>query len=90
MEGIYSVEQGNDQFGSTVILQWTTKDKDYLTVYTGKNFGYFVTQGGNLGGTSVYVQGFWRYQNNAQTGLAQFTMTEGADYVLNTFLIAQA
>ena len=83
MEGIYSVEQGSDQFGSTVILQWTTKDKNYLTVYTGKNFGYFVTQGGILGGTSVYVQGFWRYQNNAQTGLAQFTMTEGADYVLN-------
>ncbi len=82
MEGIYSVEQGSDQFGSTVILQWTTKDKNYLSIYTGKNFGYFVTQGGNLGGTSVYVQGFWRYQTNAQTGLAQFTMTEGAAYVL--------
>jgi len=84
MEGIYSVEQGSDQFGSTVILQWTTKDKNYLSIYTGKNFGYFVTQGGNLGGTSVYVQGFWRYQNNAQTGLSQFTMTEGAAYVLGT------
>ena len=82
MEGIYTVEQGSDQFGSTVILQWTTKDKNYLSIYTGKNFGYFVMQGGQLN-ASVYVQGFWRYQNNAKTGLSQFTMTEGADYVLN-------
>ncbi|MFI5406211.1 MAG: glycerophosphodiester phosphodiesterase [Nitrososphaerales archaeon] len=84
MEGIYTVEQGGDQFGSTVIMQWTTKDKNYLTVYTGKNFGYFIMQGGNLGGTSIYVQGSWRYQNSAQTGLSQFTMTEGAGYVLGT------
>jgi glycerophosphoryl diester phosphodiesterase len=82
MEGIYTVENGSDQFGSTVILQWTTKEKNYLSVYTGKNFGYIVLQGGNLGDTTVYVQGFWRYQNNAQTGLAQLKMTVGTDYVL--------
>ena len=83
MEGIYTVENGSDQFGSTVILQWTTKQKNYLTVYTGKNFGYMVLQGGNLGDTTIYVQGFWRYQNSAETGLSQFRMTQGADYVLN-------
>jgi len=82
MEGIYSVEQGSDQFGSTVILQWTTKQKNYLSVYTGKNFGYFVMQGGNLADTTVYLQGFWRYQSNAQTGLTQMRMTQGTDYVL--------
>ena len=83
MEGIYTVEQGSDQFGSTVILQWTTKQKNYLSVYTGKNFGYMVLQGGNLGDTTVYVQGFWRYQSNAQTGLTQLQMIQGTDYVLN-------
>ncbi len=79
MEGIYSVEAGTDQFGSTVILQW---NGDYLTVYTGVSTGYFLMQGGQLDAT-IYVQGLWRYQNNAETGLSQFTMTEGADYVLN-------
>jgi glycerophosphoryl diester phosphodiesterase len=83
MEGIYSVEQGSDQFGSTVILQWTTKQKNYLSVYTGKNFGYMVMQGGNLGDTTVYVQGIWRYQSNAKTGLTQLQMIQGTDYVLN-------
>jgi glycerophosphoryl diester phosphodiesterase len=82
MEGIYSVEEGSGQFGSTVILQWTTKEQNYLTVYTGKNTGYFIMQGGKLD-TTVYVQGFWRYQNSAQTGLSQFTMTEGAAYVFS-------
>lgn len=79
MEGIYSVEAGTEQFGNTVILQW---NGDYLTVYTGVSTGYFLMQGGQLNAT-IYVQGLWRYQNNAETGLSQFSMTEGADYVLS-------
>lgn len=79
MEGIYNVEAGSDQFGSSVILQW---NGNYLTVYTGKNTGYFLLQGGQLNAT-IYVQGLWRYQNNAETGLSQFSITQGADYVLN-------
>ncbi len=79
MEGIYNVEAGSDQFGSTVILQW---NGNYLTVYTGKNTGYFLLQGGQLNAT-IYVQGLWRYQNNAETGLSQFSITQGADYVLS-------
>ena len=80
MEGIYNVEQGNSQFGNSVVVQW---NGDYLTIYTGQNTGYFLVQGGELNST-VYVQGLWRYQNNANTGLAQFSMTEGAAYVLGT------
>ena len=79
-EGIYNVEQGNSQFGNSVIIQW---NGNYLTIYTGKNTGYFLMQGGKLDST-VYLQGFWRYQNSAKTGLSQFRMTEGADYVLGT------
>ncbi len=79
-EGIYNVTQGNGQFGNTVVMQW---NGNYLTIYTGKNTGYFLMQGGQLDST-VYVQGLWRYQNNANTGLAQFRMTQGADYVLGT------
>lgn len=77
-EGIYNVEQGNSQFGNSVVIQW---NGNYLTIYTGQNTGYFLMQGGELDNT-VYLQGLWRYQNNAETGLSQFRMTEGADYVL--------
>jgi glycerophosphoryl diester phosphodiesterase len=90
IEGIYSVESGSDQFGSTVILKWVKDPPNaqsgslgYLSIFTGKNTGYFVMQGGMLN-NSVYVQGFWRYQTGASTGLAQLTLTEGADYVLGT------
>jgi glycerophosphoryl diester phosphodiesterase len=44
-------------------------------------------QGGKLDST-VYLQGLWRYQNNAATGLAKFTMTEGADYVLGNSAVS--
>jgi glycerophosphoryl diester phosphodiesterase len=77
-EGIYNVEQGSDQFGNNVVIQW---NDDYLTIYTGKNTGYFLMQGGKLD-TTIYLQGLWRYQNSAKTGLTQLSMIEGADYVL--------
>ena len=81
MQGIYNVESGSDQFGGSVILQW---NGDYLTVYTGKNTGYFLLQGGMLvSDPIIYVQGLWRYQNNAETGLSQFSMTQGTDYVID-------
>jgi glycerophosphoryl diester phosphodiesterase len=32
----------------------------------------------------VYLEGYWRYQNSANTGLAQFRMTRGSGYVFGT------
>ena len=79
-EGIYEVEQGSDQFGNSVVIQW---NGNYLSIYTGKNTGYLLMQGGKLEST-VYLEGLWRYQNSANTGLSQLSMTEGAEYVLGT------
>ncbi len=77
-EGIYNVEEGSNQFGATVVVQW---NGNYLSVYTGKNTGYLLMQGGELD-SEIYLEGLWRYQNSANTGLSQLRMTEGADYVL--------
>ncbi len=66
-EGIYNVEQGSDQFGSSVIIQW---NGSWVSIYTGKSTGYLLMQGGNLDSV-VYLEGYWRYQSSANTGLAQ-------------------
>ena len=79
-EGIYNVEQGSDQFGSSVIIQW---NGDWVSIYTGKSTGYLLMQGGNLDSV-VYLEGFWRYQSSASTGLAQLKMTQGSDFVFGT------
>lgn len=79
-EGVYNVEQGSDQFGTQIIIQW---NGDHLAVYTGKNTGYFIMQAGKLDSV-VYLEGFWRYQFNEKTGLSQFRMTQGSSYVFGT------
>jgi glycerophosphoryl diester phosphodiesterase len=79
-EGIYNVEQGSSQFGSSVIIQW---NGSWVSIYTGKSTGYLLMQGGNLDSV-VYLEGYWRYQSSASTGLAQLRMTQGSDYVFGT------
>jgi len=79
MMGVYAVDQGADQFGSTVVLQW---NGEYLSVYTGKDGGYFILEGGRLD-SIIYLQGSWRHQQSTATGLAHFSMhgNEGGDYL---------
>ncbi len=78
-EGIYAVEQGNGQFGNTVVLKW---NGDYLGIYAGVHTAYFIMQAGGLD-SLIYLQGFWRYQNSDKTGLAQLMMAreEGGRYL---------
>ena len=67
LEGVYLVESGADRFGDRVVMKWAG---DYLSVFTGKNVGYFVMKGGSLDSV-VFLEGYWRYQNSTETGLAQ-------------------
>ena len=78
-EGIYTVEQGNSQFGNTVVLKW---NGDYLGIYAGVQTAYFVMQAGGIDSV-IYVQGYWRYANSDQTGLVQLLMAreEGGRYM---------
>ena len=80
VEGVYLVESGADRFGDRVVIKWAG---NYLSVFTGKNVGYFVMQGGSLDSV-VFLEGYWRYQNSTETGLAQMMVgrDEGGAYVL--------
>jgi glycerophosphoryl diester phosphodiesterase len=81
MEGVYSVVQGNDQFGSHVILKWSRKS---LSIFTSKDVGYFVLDGGDLD-TSLFFTGHWRFNVNSETGLADFNISldEGGSKILD-------
>ncbi len=80
IEGVYLVESGADRFGDRVVIKWAG---NYLSVFTGKNVGYFVMQGGSLDSV-VFLEGYWRYQNSTETGLAQMMVgrDEGGAYVI--------
>ncbi|HMK38793.1 MAG TPA: glycerophosphodiester phosphodiesterase family protein [Bacteroidota bacterium] len=78
-EGIYTVEQGYGQFGNTVVVKW---NGDYLGIYAGVQTAYFIMQAGGIDSV-IYIQGYWRYANGDQTGLAQCIMSreEGGRYM---------
>jgi glycerophosphoryl diester phosphodiesterase len=80
LEGVYLLEAGSDRFGERVVFKWAG---DYLSVFTGKNVGYFVMKGGSLDSV-VILEGYWRYQNSTETGLAQMMVPrdEGGRYLL--------
>jgi glycerophosphoryl diester phosphodiesterase len=69
LEGLYIVDQGSEEFGDTIVMKW---NGDYLGVYTGKNVDFMIAQGGNTA-NSIYIEGFWRSQNNGSNGLVQFS-----------------
>jgi glycerophosphoryl diester phosphodiesterase len=73
LEGVYLVEEGQGQFGDTVVMKW---HGDYLGIFTGRNAGYLLMQAGTTNG-SLYSEGYWRYQNNERTGLAKMTAPVG-------------
>jgi glycerophosphoryl diester phosphodiesterase len=68
MDGVYAVDAGSDRFGLTVVLKWRG---ECLSIFSGVNAGYFVMQGGRLDSV-FFFEGYWRYQNGTETGLASF------------------
>jgi glycerophosphoryl diester phosphodiesterase len=79
-EGIYTVDKGADKFGHDVVIKW---NGDHLGIYTGINAGYFVMEAGSLDST-INIQGYWRYQQSDETGLAQVRIAaaDGGRYIL--------
>ena len=68
LEGVYTVETGAERFGSSVVLR---SSGNYLSIFSGHNAGYFVLRTGSLDSV-VFLEGYWRYQINTETGLALF------------------
>ncbi len=81
MEGVYSVVGANDMFGDVVVLKWSYVVKPnlldttfYMSVFTSKDVGFFVLEGGSLDSTFLF-SGYWRKMVNTETGIARFTIT---------------
>ncbi|MFA5834584.1 MAG: glycerophosphodiester phosphodiesterase [Bacteroidota bacterium] len=68
LNGVYDVIDGSDQFGKKVVVKRTGKT---LSIFTGKNAGLFVFQCGRIDSTLIF-EGYWRYTQGGETGLAQF------------------
>lgn len=88
LEGVYTVTQGADAFGSLAALKWSytangTDTTYHLTIFCEKQVVYIICQGKRLN-TSVLLNGYWRNMLNTETGLARFTITstDGATYLL--------
>ncbi|OGU63503.1 MAG: hypothetical protein A2499_02455 [Stygiobacter sp. RIFOXYC12_FULL_38_8] len=65
IEGIYSVENGSENFGRNVVIKFTGKT---FSIFTGKNFAYFVMKGG-IKDSSIIFEGYWRFAQDSKTGL---------------------
>ncbi len=81
MEGVYSVIDGKEQFGDQVVLKWSGSK---LSVFTSKDVGYFVMEGGSLD-TVLFFMGYWRFNVNSETGLINFYIAgdEGGSKILD-------
>jgi len=66
LEGIYSVEQGRDRFGDSVVIK---KSGDRFAIFSGVQSGYFILQTGRLDSV-FFFQGYWRRQVSTETGSA--------------------
>ncbi|MFA7421201.1 MAG: glycerophosphodiester phosphodiesterase family protein [Melioribacteraceae bacterium] len=66
IEGIYSVESGSDNFGRNVVIKFTGNT---FSIFTGKNFAYFVLNVG-IKDSSIVFEGYWRFAQDSKTGLA--------------------
>jgi glycerophosphoryl diester phosphodiesterase len=80
MEGVYTVTEGTDLLGSQVVVKWT---RDRLSIFSGKNGGYMVLDGGSLDSVLFFL-GYWRYSTSSETGVANFYISsdEGGKSVL--------
>lgn len=72
MEGVYTVSDGAGQFNEQVVLKWTyllnrADTTHYLTVFTGKDAGYFNLEI-DVKADSLVLDGYWRKLLSTETG----------------------
>lgn len=80
IEGVYSVENGSESFGRNVVIKFTEIS---FSIFTGKNFAYFVLKGGIQDSTIIF-EGYWRFAQDNKTGLAtlKISSNEGGKQLL--------
>lgn len=74
LEGIYRVIEGNDMFGDTLVLKQT---RDKFSLFGLRNANYFIMDGGSHRNT-IILEGYWRFAQNDNIGLARLTLDNAA------------
>ena len=78
MEGVYSVSDGQAQFGPQVVLKWTythegSDTTHYLSVFGGTDATYFNLEA-DPNADSLVLNGYWRKLVDADIGLARLSV----------------
>lgn len=88
MEGVYTITQGTDLFGTDAALKWsyTANGNDtlyHLSVFCQRQVVYMICEGRRLDST-ILLSGYWRNMLNTETGLVRLTISNGngAAYLL--------
>jgi len=74
LEGVYRVTDGSDHFGNQVVIKW---NGEYISIFGQKNAVYSILRGGSIG-TEIYLEGYWRYATNTETGLLELKIQDAA------------
>jgi glycerophosphoryl diester phosphodiesterase len=67
LTGIYTVVEGADDFGGTMVVKWSGS---VLSMFAGKNVGHLVLKTGVIDSVFVF-EGYWRFATSNRTGLAR-------------------
>jgi glycerophosphoryl diester phosphodiesterase len=90
MNGVYTIEQGSNDFGTLAPAKWsyTVEGTDTLyhfSFFLGRDAAYFVCEGRRLD-SAILLDGYWRRMVNTETGRLRLTIARdsGARGLLNT------
>jgi glycerophosphoryl diester phosphodiesterase len=87
-EGVYTLEQGADAFGSLTAAKWSytvngTDTVYHLSFFLERASAYFICEGKQLD-SSILLNGYWRRMTTTETGKLRLTITKesGARHLL--------
>jgi glycerophosphoryl diester phosphodiesterase len=90
LEGVYSVADATDVFGTSAALKWSytangTDTTFHLSMFCERQVVYMICEGRRVD-TSILLNGYWRNMLNTETGIARFTITKsnGGAYLLDS------
>jgi glycerophosphoryl diester phosphodiesterase len=81
IEGVYEVLEGDQRFGTTVVLKYSG---GVLSVFSERNVAFMILRGGVRDSTIVYT-GTWRFAQDVSTGRVELSIAadEGASALLD-------
>ena len=88
MEGVYTLTDGVDDFGSLAAIKWSfihngNDTTFHVSGFFGKDISYFICKG-RRSGDSILLNGYWRKMTSTETGVIRLVIPagEGASLLL--------